>query len=116
MNRESSDALRVLDVEHLTKYTAGDVALRDELLALFREQLRIQAQVLRSTTDLEDWHIATHTLKGAARAVGAWAIADVSEALEALQPGHGDCAGLIDDLDRQIEICGQRIDELSQAA
>ena len=72
----------VLDLQHLDKYTAGDEVLRCELLSLFSEQLAQQITALRGGCQGDDWMIATHTLKGAARAIGAFQIGETAEALE----------------------------------
>jgi HPt (histidine-containing phosphotransfer) domain-containing protein len=40
---------------------------------------------MQSAANLKDWAEAAHTLKGSARAVGAWAVAECAQAAEALQ-------------------------------
>ena len=123
MIRADSDARAaagsaVLDLQHLDKYTAGDAALRGELLLLFSEQLAQQISALCGDCRGEDWLIATHTLKGAARAIGAFQIGETAELLEQLDPG-GDaqmCAKLIDQLVQQAKECRAAIDDVSQAA
>ena len=40
---------------------------------------------MQTTASRKDWIEAAHTLKGSARAVGAWAIAECAQAAEALQ-------------------------------
>ena len=72
----------VLNLEHLNQYTLGDSALQGELLGMFRDQLHAQSRKLESATDARAWMQAAHTLKGAARAVGAFALADAAERLE----------------------------------
>jgi HPt (histidine-containing phosphotransfer) domain-containing protein len=75
----TSDPERVsayaIDHDHLRRYTMGDKQLEREVLDLFAGELPKTLRSLRSAhTDLE-WKIAAHTLKGSARAVGAWRIA-----------------------------------------
>lgn len=88
---ESGAGPEVLDLDHLARYTMGNSELERELLRLFRTQLRAQvtgvAQAREApVSDGRDWRFATHTLKGVARSIGAWAIADTAEKLEQL--GH----------------------------
>ena len=72
----------VLNLEHLNQYTLGDSDLQSELLGMFREQLDAQSRRLETAADGRVWVQAAHTLKGAARAVGAFDLADVAERLE----------------------------------
>ncbi|NNE23624.1 MAG: Hpt domain-containing protein [Rhizobiales bacterium] len=108
----------VLDLRHLDKYTAGDAALRRELLSLFTDQLAQQVTALRGGCAGDDWVIATHTLKGAARAVGAFQIGETAEALEQLDPDFETvaCAKLIDMLVKQTLECKAVIEKISHAA
>ena len=123
MVRSDSDSLghagsAVLDLQHLDKYTAGDEALRCELLSLFSEQLAQQITTLRGHCQGDDWMIATHTLKGASRAIGAFQIGETAEALEQLDPGADAeaCTKLIDRLVQQTQECKTAISEVTQAA
>ncbi len=77
---------KVLDLDHLAHYTAGDTSLQSELLGLFAEQMKVQIRLLEAGAEGQGWMIATHTLKGAARAVGAWSVAEAAEVLETLDP------------------------------
>jgi HPt (histidine-containing phosphotransfer) domain-containing protein len=105
---------KVLDVAHLARYTVGNRELEEELLKLFRVQLRTQVTAIAAAGDADDWRFATHTLKGVARSIGAWAIAETAERLEQL--GHdGDltCYGrLLETLDAQIAACEHEIDRI----
>lgn len=74
----------VIDLDHLDKYVAGDTALRDEILVIFSEQIETLKEQISETANNEDWKFVTHSLKGAARGVGAWALGDLSEEAEAL--------------------------------
>ena len=74
----------VLDLEHLDHHTFNDSHLRDELLAMFAHQVAEQLALLSACNDHAEWLVATHTMKGSARAVGAWTICKVAENLEAL--------------------------------
>jgi HPt (histidine-containing phosphotransfer) domain-containing protein len=81
----SADA--VIDLEHLARYTGGDVALNAEILRLFETQTSELVASLRTILDARDeksWKEVTHTIKGAARGVGAFAMADAAAQCELL--------------------------------
>ena len=81
----SADA--VIDLEHLARYTGGDVALNGEILRLFETQTSELVASLRAILDARDeksWKEVTHTIKGAARGVGAFAMADAAAQCELL--------------------------------
>ena len=75
-----------LDIEHLSRYTLSDRNLEREILSLFCEQLPKSLQAIRMARSPKEWQIATHTLKGSARSVGAWYVAEL--AAEAENAGH----------------------------
>ncbi len=92
MTAKSDNAARglgdVVDLAHLGRYTMGDAALEMELLGMFDGQLADIASALeRAGEDEEAWRLAAHTLKGAARAIGAFALAETAQALEEAGPG-----------------------------
>lgn len=71
-----------IDHEHLRRYTLGNRELEIEVLNLFAGQAPLTLEGLRAATSEHGWHVAAHTLKGSARAVGAWSIAAVAEEAE----------------------------------
>jgi HPt (histidine-containing phosphotransfer) domain-containing protein len=73
----------VLDLDHLTTATFGDADLEAEVLDLFRDQCRRLAPVLASAAPLPERREGAHTLKGAARAIGAGDLAAALDRLEA---------------------------------
>ena len=73
-----------LDLEHLRRFTLGDTGLELEILELFIKQAPITLRALQSAVADRDWKIAAHTLKGSARAVGAWRVARLAEAAEGM--------------------------------
>ncbi|WP_323762745.1 Hpt domain-containing protein [Maricaulis sp.] len=75
----------LFDTAHLARYTAGDPALRDELLTLMCDQARRCLAIMDRPSDPASWRAACHTLKGAARGVGAFALANVCDEAE-IQP------------------------------
>jgi hypothetical protein len=80
-----------LDVVYLNRATFDDVALRTEILGLFSTHLVVlQSSVLQPQT-LETWRYLTHTLRGAAAAVGALA-APVPQSTQERVALHGQLA------------------------
>ena len=79
------DITGAVDFAYLEGFAAGDEAMIDEVLALFREQASLWAPMLEP--DSEGWRDAVHTVKGAARGVGAFALGDACERAEAGGPG-----------------------------
>jgi HPt (histidine-containing phosphotransfer) domain-containing protein len=85
------DDSQVLDLDHLRRQTAGDRALERELLTLFEAQSARLWPLIRDDGSPLDRADATHTLKGSARAIGAWDLASIAEGLEAaLRIGEGE--------------------------
>lgn len=76
-------ATEPIDRAHLGRYTLGSLMLEREILGLFLAQLPLGIEQLRFASTDREWQIAAHTIKGSARAVGAWRIASL--ALEAEQ-------------------------------
>jgi HPt (histidine-containing phosphotransfer) domain-containing protein len=73
-----------LDLAHLRRYTMGDAGLELEILGLFADQLPITIAALKNAASQKEWGMAAHTLKGSARAVGAWPLATIAESAERL--------------------------------
>jgi len=79
----------VIDIEHLSRYTGGDETLNAEVLHLFDTQTSELVDRLKGLLDARDaksWKEITHTLKGAARGVGAFGLADAAAAAEPIDP------------------------------
>ena len=72
----------LLDLDHLDRYVAGDTVLRDEVLAIFEEQAATWLRTLDPKADDQAWRDAAHSLKGAARGVGAWDVGHACEQAE----------------------------------
>lgn len=73
----------ILDMAHLRRYTLDDVELQREVLGLFRDQVVTSVAALRdSCEDKSAWAMAAHTLKGTARAVGAFHLGRAAERAE----------------------------------
>lgn len=73
-----------VDMAHLARYTLGDVALEREVLGMFCTQSVSYLEQLRAATSHKDWSDAAHSLKGSARAVGAWRTERAAEHIEEL--------------------------------
>ncbi len=90
----------VIDTAHLARYTMGDVKLERELLGMFDAQLEeLMAALEAARGNGREWKLAAHTLKGAARAVGAFPLAETALALEKEGPSAPDA--LMERLRRQ---------------
>ena len=71
-----------IDHVHLARYTMGNRPLELEVLQLFADQAPSTLADLAAAQDAKAWHIAAHTLKGSARAVGAWELGAAAEEAE----------------------------------
>ena len=76
-----------VDIGHLNRYTGGDRGLNAEILRLFDDQCREMLPTLEALAqaggDAKRAKEIAHTLKGAARGIGAVALADAAQAAEA---------------------------------
>ena len=78
-----------VDLSHLARYTGGDKTLNTEILRLFNGQVGDMVEQLLSVLQQRDarkWREVTHTLKGAARGVGAFAMGEAAAAAEPVDP------------------------------
>ena len=89
-----------LDIAHLRRMTLGDAALEREVLTMF------SAQASRLLTQLAalppDASALAHTLKGSARAVGAFSVGDAAAHVESLIRSGGDPADALSELDDAV--------------
>jgi HPt (histidine-containing phosphotransfer) domain-containing protein len=87
-----------IEIEHLARMTLGDEALRRQILAMF---LRQADELLgRLATFPRESAALAHTLKGSARAIGAFHVAACAEAIEGAirergAPSPGDLSGAL---------------------
>jgi HPt (histidine-containing phosphotransfer) domain-containing protein len=70
-----------IDLGHLKRMTLGDESLEREVLAMFSAQ---SARLIGTLAALPEARELAHTLKGSARAIGAFAVADAADALESV--------------------------------
>ena len=75
-----------IDRAHLARFTLGDVALEIEVLDLFLGQAPLTLASLADARTDKAWRDAAHTLKGSARAVGAFSVARAAQHAE--RSGH----------------------------
>ena len=85
-----------IDFAHLSRMTLGDPVLESEVLTMFATQ---SAKLLEQLALLppEAGSLA-HTLKGSARAIGAFAVAEAAARLESALAGAGDARAVLDGL------------------
>ena len=74
------DISGVVDFGYLETYAGGDLSLVEEVPGLFQEQAKLWGPMLDASA--EGWKDAAHTLKGAARGIGAIALGAVCERAE----------------------------------
>ncbi len=82
-------------MDHLARYTGGERALNAEILRLFDGQVTemvAQLTALLSQRDAKRWREITHTIKGAARGVGAFGMGEAAAAAEPVDPANGEKA------------------------
>ncbi|MBQ8106365.1 MAG: Hpt domain-containing protein [Afipia sp.] len=90
-----------IDVQHLGRMTLGEAALEAEVLGLFSAQ---SADLVgRLKTIPADAAALAHTLKGSARAIGAFRVAEAALGVEAAMKNNGDVAGAITLLQHAVE-------------
>jgi HPt (histidine-containing phosphotransfer) domain-containing protein len=93
-----SSTPKPVDMEHLARYTGGDATLNAEVLKLFDDQITQMVGQLGAIMDARDarrWREVTHTIKGAARGVGAFGMGEAAAVAEPIDPGlHRNAAEL----------------------
>ena len=81
MSTANSAAGSPIDREHLRRATLGDGALERELLAMFQSQIA-EARVRLAEAQADERGRIAHAVKGAARGLGAFEIADCAAEIE----------------------------------
>ena len=72
----------VIDLVHLKQYTGGDPNLEKEILTMFVPNVRGYVEQMAAAEAARTWEHAAHALKGVARGVGAFGLADAAESIE----------------------------------
>ena len=99
-----------IDIDHLKRMTLGDAGLEREVLAMFSGQaIRLMRELAAPSSDRR---ALAHTLKGSARAVGAFGVADAAEALETLIRRSDDPAHALAELGEAVARARSAIDAL----
>jgi HPt (histidine-containing phosphotransfer) domain-containing protein len=84
-------AAAVIDLEHLARYTGGEKGLNTEILRLFDAQvtgMAAELKALMASGDAKRWREVVHTIKGAARGVGAFGMGDAAAKAEPVNPAN----------------------------
>lgn len=105
-----------IDHAHLRRYTMGNHVLEIEVLQLFAGQVPETLAMLAAAATARDWHIASHTLKGSARAVGAWEIATLAETAERDGLGEPKRSHNLAAIGNSVDRVRQYVDTLTVAA
>jgi HPt (histidine-containing phosphotransfer) domain-containing protein len=99
-----------IDLDHLKRMTLGDSGLEQEVLAMFSAQ---SARVVGALAALPaEAPALAHTLKGSARAIGAFAVADAATRLEAALANGSDPSQLLADLGDAVAQARTAIDTI----
>lgn len=77
-----SAAAKAVDYEHLRSQAAGNIDVMREVLGLFDTHCEQVLAELENAQDAKAWKQWTHTLKGSARGVGAFAVAEAAAEAE----------------------------------
>jgi HPt (histidine-containing phosphotransfer) domain-containing protein len=103
-----------IDFAHLSRMTLGDAGLEREVLAMFSEQ---SARLVGRLAALpEDAGALAHTLKGSARAIGAFAVADAAGRLEEVLASGADPAATLTGLGSAVAMARTAIDTILRRA
>ena len=99
-----------IDSGHLGRMTLGDAELEREVLAMFSAQAASLIVMLEAMP--EDAGALAHTLKGSARAIGAFGVANAAEALEVLIRRSDDPAETLAELGDAVAQARSAIDAI----
>lgn len=83
----ASASPHVFDRPHFAHMTGGDVSLEAEIVHIFRVQTELWSRLLIPDAPTPIWRDAAHTVKGSARGLGLWALAEACERAEELGKG-----------------------------
>ena len=75
-----------LDRDHLSHNTFGDEKLLQEVIVLFNTQIAMSRRHISAYVQRGEWVLFTHTLKGAASAIGAMQFHQLASEFEASGP------------------------------
>jgi HPt (histidine-containing phosphotransfer) domain-containing protein len=99
-----------IDFEHLGRMTLGDAILEHEVLAMFSAQA---VGLIRALASLPtDAGVLAHKLKGSARAIGAFKVADAAGRLETAINNGDDLPEALAELNDAVAQARTAIDEI----
>ena len=98
-----SEAVAPIDFDHLNRQTFGDEKLAREVLELFLVHAPALLAEIKSATNEASRRAAAHKLKGMARAIGAWAVANAAEDVERAAKDLGEASAITERLEKAIE-------------
>jgi HPt (histidine-containing phosphotransfer) domain-containing protein len=99
-----------IDLAHLSRMTLGDQSLEQEVLAMFSAQ---SAKLLDMLAALPpEAGALAHTLKGSAKAIGAFAVAKAAGRLEAALAASSDPAEALAELGDAVALAQTAIDAM----
>jgi HPt (histidine-containing phosphotransfer) domain-containing protein len=81
-SRDVTGGTKPVDFAYLGRFTFADRELEREVLYLFAQSIQGYVAALAAADDDKAWQRAAHTIKGSARAVGAWRVARMAETAE----------------------------------
>jgi len=97
-----------IDFEHLKRMTLGDAGLEQEVLAMFAAQ---SAKLIGTLAGRPlDAGALAHTLKGSARAIGAFGVADAAARLEAVLGSGDDPSDVLAELGEAVALARMAIE------
>jgi HPt (histidine-containing phosphotransfer) domain-containing protein len=99
-----------IDLAHLQRMTLGDISLEREVLAMFAAQAAgLMDNLVKLPPNVAE---LAHTLKGSARAIGAFRVADAAEWLETAFRDHRDAAQALMALSAAVAEARSAIDRI----
>jgi HPt (histidine-containing phosphotransfer) domain-containing protein len=97
-----------IDFEHLKRMTLDDAGLEQEVLAMFAAQ---SAKLMAALATVPaDAGALAHTLKGSARAIGAFGVAEAAARLEAVLADGTDPSSLLTELGDAVALARAAIE------
>jgi HPt (histidine-containing phosphotransfer) domain-containing protein len=100
-------AANAIDLEHLARYTGGEKGLNGEILRLFDGQITsmvAELNALLASRDSKRWREIAHTIKGAARGVGAFEMGEAAAKAEPVNPADSaEAKAAIQKLEREAQ-------------
>jgi len=103
-----------IDLAHLGRMTLGEKSLEAEVLALFYRQADMLLARMERAAPAAAAAFA-HTIKGSARGIGAWRVAEAAQAVERAAGGSADLAAVIAGLAAAIDEARKAIADLLAA-